>query len=101
MFYCNHCKEKFEFPSKEKISHNEIDFGSETYDICPYCGDDDFEEMEVCEICKEYKRPDVMCDCTAYIFGELDKAIEDIRWRYECENKVLEDTVDTWFNSRF
>lgn len=102
MYYCNSCKQKFEEPEKSIEVHREIDYSNiERYDVCPYCGDSDFEELERCEICGKWKRSNETCLCYADIGTELDNAINVICLEFDCDRDKLADAVDVWFNSRF
>ncbi len=65
MYLCNRCGRTFDFPDSV------VDFRSEMWgrrvghyvSVCPYCQDDDFDEMDRCEICGEYIPPgEEICD---------------------------------------
>ena len=55
MYICNECKEVFE---EYDVLYQPLPYGMgsayEKWHICPYCGDNDFEEAEECEFCGEW-----------------------------------------------
>lgn len=65
MYQCMNCGQMFVSPNIEN------DFTSEywgatvthTTSVCPYCGSDEFDEMDKCDICGEYIAPgEGLCD---------------------------------------
>ena len=64
MYFCNECKGTFEEPKETE------DFTSEywgavvhhTTTVCPFCGSEEIDEMNKCDICGEYIAPGV-CIC--------------------------------------
>lgn len=89
MYICNTCKSRFEEPNKESITFEDYYgvgnlFASRTrttLDVCPYCDDDDIEELEKCEMCEEWFRSEQLTDTTEYINGGCgyccEQCIED------------------------
>ena len=61
MYYCHNCKNEFEEPEVEKESFENFYgvshlFPTQNYfdhKLCPGCGDDDIEEMNICDMCGE------------------------------------------------
>lgn len=59
MYICERCQETFDFPNVE------TDFTSEYFGaivnhkigVCPYCGSDEIDEMDKCDICGEWIAP--------------------------------------------
>lgn len=45
MYFCNYCKEYFDEPATHEEYHSEV-HASEYWDVCPYCGEDNFDEVE-------------------------------------------------------
>lgn len=70
MYYCYVCRDVFNEPRVETVkAENYYGVGGEfmsshTMDIsmCPFCGNEDYEEMAKCPICDEYCREDDMLD---------------------------------------
>ena len=69
MWYCENCKNEFEEPARKEIMFEEY-YGVDhlffnnnkmTLLICPYCKEDDIEEMKKCDYCEEWNR-----DCDLY-----------------------------------
>ena len=62
MYYCENCREEFDEPRIEKTTYEDFyEIGAEfpnktemNLEKCPYCGSDEFEEMETCDKCGEY-----------------------------------------------
>lgn len=43
MYKCNDCGNIFDEPATHEEYHSEVD-ASEYWDVCPYCGEDNFDE---------------------------------------------------------
>ena len=66
MYYCNKCKSILNELKEEETTYEEFygvgylfpDSHSMVYYVCPCCGAevDDIEEMEKCDVCKDYFR---------------------------------------------
>lgn len=62
MYYCEHCGQEFEEPKIEKTTYEDFygvgDQFQDKHDMnlekCPYCGSDEFVEMQACDKCGEY-----------------------------------------------
>ena len=79
MFKCMDCQRTFDSLNCVIDSYSEYwGYSTPHYkSVCPYCGGDDYEEMDKCEICGEWIDPgEELCDNC----GELIKDIaNDIR----------------------
>ena len=55
IYKCNECDSVFTEPNKIRHRHTELDEGDwyETFEVCPVCRGDDFEEIHQCEVCGE------------------------------------------------
>lgn len=55
IYKCNECDSVFTEPDKIRHRHTELDEGDwyETFEVCPVCRGDDFEEIHQCEVCGE------------------------------------------------
>lgn len=55
IYKCNECDSVFSVPDKIRHRHNELDGGYwyETFEVCPICRGDDFEEVHQCLVCGE------------------------------------------------
>lgn len=82
MYICNTCKSRFDEPNKENITFEDYYgvgnlFASRTrttLDVCPYCDDDDIEELEQCEICEEWFRSEDLTDTEGMVGGNVGYA---------------------------
>lgn len=72
MYKCNNCGCEFEEPRESREYHG-LDYGYETFWVCPNCGDNDYNEAKVCDICGgEHFGDDNICEwCLAEAIGEL------------------------------
>lgn len=79
MYICERCQETFDFPNVE------TDFTSEYFGrpvnhkigVCPYCGSEEIEEMDKCEVCGEWTDPgEELCDNCR---GLIKDIADDIR----------------------
>ena len=79
MYICMNCQTMFDSPNEVE------DFTSEFWgarvrhmtSVCPYCGSDDFDEMDKCEICGEDINPgEELCENCR---GLIKDIAEDIR----------------------
>lgn len=70
MYYCNKCHNITRELERKETTYEDfygVDFlfpdtHTMTYEVCPYCGAeiDEIEEMQKCDICKEYYRKDYL-----------------------------------------
>ena len=89
MYICNNCDTIFEKPDTKKIYFEDYYKISEimhsrtphNLEICPYCKDDDIEELVVCDGCGEWYREDELHDTEGRLNGGIG---------YVCE-QCLED----------
>lgn len=89
MYRCCNCNATFEEPETKNIMAEEylgINNMTDTrtrmdVSICPYCNDDDLEELEKCAICEEWNSPDDLYDSEGMVDGGVG---------YVCE-QCLED----------
>ena len=53
MYKCNHCKSEFSTPEiiQDRVPYGESTVNRNSLLVCPYCGNDDYEESYICEIC--------------------------------------------------
>lgn len=64
MFQCNNCNHKFEEPNVNHTSYEALYGVSSLFDssthydqqVCPRCGDDDFDELMQCDFCENWVR---------------------------------------------
>ena len=65
MYKCQNCQRTFDSLNCMIDSYSEY-WGASTplyKSVCPYCGSDDYEEMDKCEICGEWIDPgEELCD---------------------------------------
>lgn len=57
MFRCEKCGEAVAADERERIPNGGGDIGEDWY-VCPYCGNDSFEEYAQCDVCGHYVKPD-------------------------------------------
>jgi len=77
MYYCKNCYEEFEEPKYEKECFEDFyGVGNLFHDrhyfeksLCPYCGEDDFEEMKKCDVCEEWTKEDDLIDTDGLVGG--------------------------------
>ena len=97
MYYCLDCNEEFEEPNYIVEPHHEIDAPFvEKFGICPICGSGDYEEMEQCDICKEFVVPERNCKCNYEIWDNLNETLDGICERHNCERKDLTEVITMW-----
>lgn len=91
MRICEDCKETFE------NGEIKLDFTSEAWGrlvkhykiVCPYCGGDDIEEMDKCEICGEWIPPgDEICENCRDLVGDMTDQIRGIARRLTITHKL-------------
>lgn len=74
MYICNNCGETFrEYDTYTEHHPYGNGTAEEVWAICPYCGDNDFDEAKKCERCGEYvaELHDGLCDCChGEMYGE-------------------------------
>lgn len=77
MYYCNECKREFENLKHKKINL-EVNYGishlfSDNHyifiDVCPFCGETDYEELKQCNQCEEWFNEDELYDTEEAIGG--------------------------------
>ena len=52
---CNKCQALFEAPATETIMHYEVDTRQEELiPVCPECGSEEFEEVQLCRACNKH-----------------------------------------------
>lgn len=65
MYICNSCGEVFDEPDRIEEHHPYgMTTATETWDVCPCCGDNDISEAKQCSRCAEYvaELHDGMCE---------------------------------------
>ena len=66
MYICNNCGEVFDdYKTIEEHHPHGMGTATESWAVCPHCGDTDFEEAKQCERCGECvaEIEDSLCDC--------------------------------------
>lgn len=85
MYYCYVCRDVFNEPRVETVKAEDY-YGvsgefmsSHTMDIsmCPFCGNDDYEEMVMCPMCEEYFKEEDLIDTEGLPNGGLGNICED------------------------
>lgn len=76
MYICHDCKRTFDTP-KTYYEHHPYGMGyaSERWDVCPYCGEADFDEAKTCSSCGDYveELEDGFCQvCWEEKYGDED-----------------------------
>ena len=74
MFICNNCSETFyEYDTYNEYHPYGDGTAAETWAVCPYCSDTDFDEAKKCKRCGEYvaELDEGLCEyCHGDIYGE-------------------------------
>ena len=84
MYICNKCNKEFETPLKKEVTFEDYYGVSNlmtgrthtTIEYCPYCKDDDVEELVLCESCQEYCKEDELHDTEGMINGGIGYVCE-------------------------
>lgn len=108
MNYCNECGCEFEEPKKVYEHHSELNgMGGVTYEtfyVCPFCGSDDYEEEEKCELCgKEYPRliykaeKDICTDCFTQLVNIMDDTVMKITGFFDVDSLEAKELITNFY----
>lgn len=88
MYKCNECGYVFEKPIESREYHG-LDYGYESFYVCPNCGETDYNEDHYCTICgeKHFGENDWCEWCLADAIGKLKVMFEE----YEAQTEDLID----------
>ena len=79
MYKCQNCQETFDSPNCVLDSDSEY-WGRNVHhytSVCPFCGSDDYSEMDKCEVCGEWIDPgEELCECCRDLIKDI---ADDIR----------------------
>ena len=65
-YRCNECGNVFDEDEFKRVRY----IGGETEDFCPFCDNDDFEEVEQCDDCGEWFSPNELYGCLHSLYCE-------------------------------
>ena len=87
IYKCNECDSVFTEPNKIRHRHTELDEGDwyETFEVCPVCRGDDFEEIHQCEVCGE------PIPSTEFLCKDCEKGLSSEQTVIDFGAEVMED----------
>lgn len=92
MYYCQACKSKFERPNKIYETHGLSTPPFEVFYICPFCGSENFQEIQIkyCHCCGARLKPnqDDFCSENCRITAEKLRLAEYKRTKFEAESPL-------------
>lgn len=93
MYKCNKCGEVFDEPEsrEETLSYDPV--YKEYYNVCPYCGSEDFEDATLCSVCgNEYITDGDYCEfCKSEMSERISKLITETEREYNADYKTVKD----------
>lgn len=98
MFKCNCCGSEFSAPtiSQDKVPYGELTVSVNSALVCPYCGNDDYEESYICELCgdtfTESQHEDVCQSCINLIAKRFSDILKENFSQFEIS--VLNSAYD-------
>ena len=100
MYFCLNCENRFEKPGTYLEFVGDREHGGEVeYHCCPICGDDDYEELKECPVCRQdyITTEKDQCDyCAKRISYWMEEAIESILEETGANRGDVLNAIEKW-----
>lgn len=100
-YYCKDCGSYFD--DLKKVSENRGEChgfpATETYDVCPCCGSDDWEEEKTCKATGEpMNEEDTTNEYSAYAHEILSDALKEVQTTLKIDKDMIEELITEHFD---
>lgn len=93
MYKCCKCESRFDEPDRKEISYEDYYGVSDLFQnshrmdllVCPFCQDDDIEELSKCDLCDEWFEEEALIDTDGMVNGSVG---------YVCEQCLHDNDIE-------